>query len=191
MSAPAEYLREEELDHNLIYEVASFPGGHKIFSCQQCGSCSGSCDMAQDMDYTPRKMIEMIRAGMRKEVLGANAQWLCTTCYYCTVRCPRGIEPTEVLYAVKSIGIRDRGVDPNNDSPKFYETFCDTVHKFGRQHEPTLMAIYAFKGNPLRLMGFAPLGIGMLAKGKLGLAPSRVKNVDEVRKLIDRYRNKV
>ena len=39
-------------------------------------------------------------------------------------------------------------------------------------------------------MGFAPLGI-MLAKGKLGLAPSRVKNVDEVRKLIDRYRNKV
>ena len=104
---------------------------------------------------------------------------------------PAGIEPTEVLYAVKSIGIRDRGVDPNNDSPKFYETFCDTVHKFGRQHEPTLMAIYAFKGNPLRLMGFAPLGIGMLAKGKLGLAPSRVKNVDEVRKLIDRYRNKV
>ena len=51
MSAPAEYL-QEELDHNLIYEVASFPGGHKIFSCQQCGSCSGSCDMAQDMDYT-------------------------------------------------------------------------------------------------------------------------------------------
>ena len=82
----------------------------------------------------------MIRAGMRRG--GANAQWLCTTCYYCTVSA-RGIDQRK-SYAVKSIGI-ETGRRSEQRQPKFYETFCDTVHKFGHQHGPTLMAIYAFR----------------------------------------------
>ncbi len=179
-----ELLHEDQVERSFLEEITAYPGGQKIRSCQQCGTCSGSCQMAGEMDYTPRKIIEMVRAGLKREVLTSKAIWQCVSCYACTVRCPRGIMPTELMYALRSIAIQQGYCSSQEDSAVFYNTFCDVLHKYGRIHEPTLMGTFAFKGNPFRLMGMAPLGVGMLFKGKLGLIPSRVANIDEVRKLM-------
>ena len=60
---------ESELDHHFVDEITSIPGGDKLYSCIQCGTCSGMCPLSHHMDYTPRQIIAMIRAGFKREVL--------------------------------------------------------------------------------------------------------------------------
>ena len=43
------------------------------------------------MDVTPRYLWQLIRWGLRDEVVNTRAFWICTQCDACTVRCPRGI----------------------------------------------------------------------------------------------------
>ena len=56
---------ESELDHLFVDEIASIPGGDKLYACIQCGTCSGMCPLSPYMDYTPRQIIAMIRAGLK------------------------------------------------------------------------------------------------------------------------------
>ena len=50
---------------NLLY--ASH--GESLKSCIQCGTCSGTCPVVEFMDQTPRRLIGMINADMKEEVL--------------------------------------------------------------------------------------------------------------------------
>lgn len=44
---------------------------------------------------------------MKEEVLSSKDVWLCTTCYVCYDRCPRKVNPTDVIYALRNIAIRE------------------------------------------------------------------------------------
>jgi len=68
---------EEDLNPRFADEIASFPGGDKLWNCIQCGTCSGVCPLSTYMDYTPRKIVAMIRAGFKGEVLKSHTTWLC------------------------------------------------------------------------------------------------------------------
>ncbi|HYA65065.1 MAG TPA: hypothetical protein VEE84_00140, partial [Burkholderiaceae bacterium] len=50
-------------------------GGELLSLCMQCGACSGSCPIGVQMDYGPRKLFMMIRAGRKEEVLRSNTLW--------------------------------------------------------------------------------------------------------------------
>ena len=39
--------------------------GELLATCIQCGTCSGTCPVADFMDYTPRRLIGMINADMK------------------------------------------------------------------------------------------------------------------------------
>ena len=99
-----------------VDEVAAEPGGEKINECIQCGVCSGSCTTVEWWEYPPRKIIAMIRAGKRDEVLSSSSAFNCVTCYLCTVRCPRGIKPAQLMHAVESIAEREGYKTKNPDS---------------------------------------------------------------------------
>ena len=62
---------EAEVDPKFVEEIASIPAGQRLFDCIQCGTCSGTCPVSHYMDQTPRKIIAMIRAGFRQEVLAS------------------------------------------------------------------------------------------------------------------------
>jgi Fe-S oxidoreductase len=49
------------------------------------------------MDYPPRRMIAMLRAGRIEEVFRSDGLLACVACYACMAKCPRGIRLTEVL----------------------------------------------------------------------------------------------
>ena len=70
---------------DFINEVCSIPGGEAIRSCIQCGICTGSCPTADKWDFPPRRVIAMVRAGLREELLSSNSMWFCASCYTCTV----------------------------------------------------------------------------------------------------------
>jgi len=73
------------------------PEGKEIFTCLQCGVCAGTCPYGEVMDYPPRRMIAMMRAGMLEKVFTSDGLLACVACYACMAKCPRGIRLTEVL----------------------------------------------------------------------------------------------
>jgi heterodisulfide reductase subunit C len=53
-------------------------------------------------------------------------------------------------------------------SPLFYQTFMDTVRRYGRVREAELMSRYFLSvRNPAVPMKFMPLGLKLMMKGKL------------------------
>ncbi len=96
----------KELHKVFLEDVLAMPGGEKIKQCQQCGTCTGSCPTSHLMDYGPREVIAAFRAGMLDRVVKSNTIWLCTSCYYCTVRCPAGIKITDLMYELKRLAIK-------------------------------------------------------------------------------------
>jgi heterodisulfide reductase subunit C len=79
--------------------------GETVTLCEQCGTCSGSCPMVAEMDITPSQMMRMVQLG-QKGVLESRAMWVCASCFTCTVRCPRGLDPSKVAEALRQIKLR-------------------------------------------------------------------------------------
>jgi heterodisulfide reductase subunit C len=59
------------------------------------------------MDYLPSKIIRMVQMGMR-EALEAKTIWVCTTCFNCEVRCPRGIDIANVMESLRQLVLRQK-----------------------------------------------------------------------------------
>jgi len=81
--------------------------GENVDLCFQCGACSSGCPMTQEMDYLPSKIIRMVQLGL-EEALESNTIWVCTTCFNCEVRCPRGIDIANVMEALRQLVLRNK-----------------------------------------------------------------------------------
>ncbi len=77
--------------------LPQFPEGKELYTCIQCGTCSGTCPYGDVMEYPPRKMIAMLRAGMSEKVFTSDSLLFCVACYACMAKCPRHIPLTEIL----------------------------------------------------------------------------------------------
>ena len=177
MARPTFFQRvkyEKELERDLAAEVVATPGGEKIFSCLQCGTCGSACPLSVYMDYTPRKLIGMVREGFKEEVITSFAIWLCASCYECTVRCPSGIGVTEVMYALKRIAIRE-GIYPRRfPVPVLAKEFLKMLKGSGRTNEFWLVLRVLLKTAPLKLLTSWPLGLRLWQRGRLCLGSTRI-----------------
>jgi len=172
MSVNSEILDLTHADRSLAQRVT--PGRwEKMLSCIQCGTCTASCPAAPAMDLSPRRMWRMVQLGMTEEVLRSKSIWLCSLCYNCHVRCPRGIPLTETITRLKELAI-ERGIVSSPQSGAFYRTFADVMRRYGRMREVEFMARYFLASSPLAALGFARLGLTMLARGKIGLELPRL-----------------
>jgi quinone-modifying oxidoreductase subunit QmoC len=175
---------ESELDRAFVYEIASIPGGNQLFNCIQCGTCSGICPLSQYMDYTPRQIIAMIRAGFKGEVLSSYTTWLCASCYSCSVECPKEIKITDIMYAAKRLAIR-RGVHPKRfPTPVLAGEFFNSVEKSGRNSEGWVLTNLLLKTNPLKLFKQASLGLRLWAKGRLSPRRESIKRTGELHSIL-------
>jgi len=165
--------------------MAATPGMNRLNMCIQCGSCGGSCPSAAEMEHTPRRLFAMIRAGMRDEVLRSNAPWFCVSCYYCTSRCPQQIHITDVMYTLKCMAIA-AGLYRDASLPGFSETFVDYVERYGRSFELGLATRFNLRHHPLSLAAMAPMGMGMLKRGRMGLTPERIQDMPQLTRILER-----
>jgi heterodisulfide reductase subunit C2 len=147
-----------------------------VRACMQCGTCSASCPNAPDMDYTPRQMWRLLLTGFVDEVLESRTFKLCSSCYTCTLRCPRGLSLTDAVHALKQLAAaRERTTRKGSDT-LFYRLFMDNVRRYGRVQETKLMFDYFLgKRDPRLPLAYTPLGLRMLAKGKLHAPSGRHK----------------
>lgn len=175
-----------EEDLSLLNEVSMKTAGvSHLEMCIQCGTCGGSCPVAQDMDHTPRMLFAMLRAGMREEVLRSNTQWICVSCYHCVVRCPQEVHIADVMYTLKSMAVKEK-LYSDSTAPDFSQTFLDMVEMYGRSFEFGLASRHYLKHFPLRLPSMTPMGFGMITKGRMKFTPKKIKNMDQLKTILHR-----
>lgn len=165
----------EERDHTFRDLILKTQIGEKLLTCMQCGICAGSCPVSHEMDYSPRQLVRMVLLGLKKKVLNSNTIWLCTTCFSCSVRCPRGVHPTELMETLKPIAIAE-GI--RNKNTKFDNVFSDVIKKTGRASEFLLISKYSL--TEPGMIKQAPFGLSLFSKGKLPLFPDKMENAREL-----------
>jgi len=131
--------RQAQLDPGFTDElVAAVPGGDRLRECIQCGACSAVCPLSAYMEYTPRRLIAMTRAGMKDDVLSSTSIWVCASCYACTSVCPKEIPITELVYALKRMSVREKMYPRRFSTPTLAREFEGSVDRFGRNTESRL-----------------------------------------------------
>ncbi len=164
--------------------------GEEIKMCMQCGICGGSCPLRHEMDYTPRNIFMMVRNGRRDAVLGSKAITLCTSCYRCKVRCPRGIPVIDVMHGLAHYGIK-KGIIPQKGTAAFGGEFWKMIYRIGRIDEKILPLIYNFKEGLVpgikSTLEMAPMGAQMLLHHRMAILPERkIKGIKAMRKMLDK-----
>jgi len=177
---------------DFLKEVYSVPSGESVRWCIQCGMCSGSCPNAAQMDYPPRKIIALLRAGRRYDVLTSNTMWVCASCYLCTVRCPKDVKVTELMHTLERLstyhGLTSRGTSTSI----MYRAFVDSIKSNGRIHELGMMmkfylsTLLTGKINPLAMIKMLPLALKLLSRGRMVIKPRKIKGIEQVKTIVER-----
>ncbi len=183
--APGVLPRNEfELRQAFLQEVKRIPGGGKLNQCIQCGTCSGSCPVSYAMDFLPREVVALFRAGAIETLLRSRTIWICASCYNCTVRCPAGIKITDLLYALKRIALEQHILPAKFPVYALSESFVKMVRKYGRNHEFGLLRAYFLRTSPWAIFRRLGEGVALWWHGRLRWKPNRIKGLKGLRRMI-------
>ena len=175
----------EDVNPAFPAEIIAKPGGEALRDCIQCGTCGGACPMSVHMDLTPRRLIALTRAGLERDVLESGTPWLCASCYECQVRCPRDIKVTDIMYALKRRAIEQGRYPKRFPIPVLARAFHDMVASNGRNSESWVVVEMMLRSNPLGLLKMAPLGLKLLATGRMVFTRERIEKVEQLKKVLD------
>ncbi len=176
--------READLDKDFGKRIAKLAHGEKLYGCIQCGNCSSTCPLSPYMDYTPRKIIAMVKAGFRDDVLSNRTIWLCASCYSCTVECPKGIKITDIMYALKREAILNKIYPKRFTIPAMSRSFYDTVKHNGRSNEVALLMKYYLRTNIFSALSYVGVGLKLFRTGRLVIFEKKMKRIHEFKKML-------
>jgi heterodisulfide reductase subunit C len=175
---------EKDLDKGFAAKVAKMAHGEKFLTCIQCGTCSATCPVSHFMDFTPRRIIAMVREGFREEVLRSFTIWLCASCYSCTADCPREIKITDVMYALKQMALHEKVYPKRFPIPVLQEVFFNYVKQNGRNNEGRLMLTVAFKTNPFKFLSLTKMGLKLWLAGRIPLTGHTIRDKEGLGRLL-------
>ncbi|ADK84355.1 putative heterodisulfide reductase, C subunit [Desulfarculus baarsii DSM 2075] len=173
---------------NEVYEKVDC--GSEIKQCMQCGVCGATCPLRDQMVYGPRQLWMLIRAGRREQVLNCPDIMLCTSCYTCKVRCPRGVRVIDVMHGLANYAIK-QGIMPREETVKFGRVFWKSIYKKGRVDETAVGQGYALADGLVKGikngLEMAPMGLAMVTHKRMGLLPVRaIKGIKDLQKMLDK-----
>jgi heterodisulfide reductase subunit C len=176
---------EARLDRGFAAEIAAeVPDGDRLRGCIQCGTCAGTCPMSPYMDFTPRRIIGMIREGDRDDAVHAITPWVCASCYSCTVQCPKQIPITGIMHALRRIALREKAYPKRCPIPVMEREFVDMVEKRGRSTESWLAVRMYLKTDPMQLVKHAWVGQRLMRRGRMGLGLDSIRDRAQLRDLL-------
>ena len=171
---------EQFFDRGFAHKVSETPWGKDLFDCIQCGACTGICPTSIYMDYAPRRIVAMVREGMKEDVLKSFTIWLCSSCYACTVNCPQKIKITDIMYGLKRMAIEEGYYPKKFPIPVLAKSFFDMAKTNGRTTEFILASKLMFKTGLGKCFSYLPIGLDLMRTGRMSLKTERIS--DEGRK---------
>ncbi|MCP4716820.1 MAG: heterodisulfide reductase [Deltaproteobacteria bacterium] len=98
-------LSRKKLSSNFVKKVEEI-SGQNLRSCYQCGKCSAGCPLVHAMDLLPNQIIRLVQLGLEEEIEKSKSIWLCGSCVTCGVRCPRGVDLSKIMEALRQLTLR-------------------------------------------------------------------------------------
>ncbi len=177
---------QREADPAWSERIRRLPGCERISSCIQCGTCSGTCPLAIYMDYTPRRIIQLVREGFREDVLASKTIWLCASCYACTVECPQQVKITDVMYSLKREAIQEEKYPKRFPIPALARAFYDIVKRRGRNSEIPVVLRMALRSNPFILLTMVRSGWDLFRAGRISLKSEKIQGARQLERALSK-----
>jgi heterodisulfide reductase subunit C len=159
--------------------------GTNLYSCYHCGSCANGCPFIQAMDYPPNVVLRLLQYGMRQEVLQCGTIWICVGCHTCSSQCPMAIDMAAIMETLRHKAVEEGVAIARPDILDFHEDVLQSLERHGRAHKLGIMLRH--KVRTRRWFRDMDLGLKLLAKRKLDLRASRIKNTGEIKSLFQCY----
>ncbi|MDD5748209.1 MAG: (Fe-S)-binding protein [Actinomycetota bacterium] len=94
-------------------EQGTFVQKYDLLGCIQCGRCTGGCPVTSRTELNVRRIVyESIDDEKLEDLSNKPEIWDCTTCNTCAIRCPKGLEPFEVLIGLRSMKAEEGDIEP-------------------------------------------------------------------------------
>jgi heterodisulfide reductase subunit C len=124
---PVEHRKPATVNPSFKHQVLREPGGESLKMCFQCGTCTAGCILAHYSDEYegPRKIIRMAQLGLVEDLLSSRELWVCSKCHSCTEVCPQGVNPADILNAVRRIAAKEE------HTPRTYRQTAETLLEDG------------------------------------------------------------
>jgi len=169
-----------ETSGNFAKEVEAMSHAN-LSRCWHCLACSGGCPFAEDMEYLPNAVIRMIQFGLKEKVLKSNTIWLCVGCNTCSMECPNSVDMAAIMDALRQMALLEQSDIAEPGILSFHRAVIHSIFRHGRTHKLEIMMKYKFSEKDL--FSDIDLGMKMLAKRKLDLLPSKVKDKKSIKSL--------
>ncbi len=106
-------VTKNDLQREFKFEVIAMPGGEVASRCFDCGTCAGVCPVSEaESAFDPRRIIHMIRMGLKDRLLGSEAIWYCSNCDTCAFVCPQEVQFSTVVRVLREMAVKEGYVDP-------------------------------------------------------------------------------
>jgi heterodisulfide reductase subunit C len=137
------------------------------------------------MDYTPRRIIHLVREGFRTDALRSQTIWLCASCDSCLVHCPHKINLTYLMYSLKREAIREGLYPAHFPIPVLAREFYEMVRRHGRGTDLWLVLRVALRSSPLILLSMARTGWDLFRTGRVFIRPAGIRRVKELQRALE------
>ncbi len=154
--------------------------GVNFFRCFQCQMCHNGCPFVPVMDYAPNQLIRLLQLNKIEDALNSSTIWICVGCNACVSYCPMKIDIPAIMTTLRSIVIEENIVPKEPDILEFHRLILSSIKKYGRVHELEVMLGFKFKKR--KIFEDILLGLQMLAKKKLNIHPSKIKEIKKIEK---------
>jgi len=153
--------------------------GTDFNQCYHCQSCACGCPFSEAMDYLPNQVIRLVQIGCKAQALQCSSIWICVGCNTCSIQCPNGVDISAVTHTLSQMAIEEDVTIAEPDILNFHQQVLNSIERHGRTHKTEIMLRYKLKKRDW----FSDMGVGMkmFAKGKLGIFPHRVKQLQDIK----------
>jgi heterodisulfide reductase subunit C len=165
--------------------------GVNVNRCYQCGKCTAGCQLADEMDFSPSRVMRMLQTRdeeLLQQLLNSKSIWLCVSCQNCVERCPMSIDIPQIMDYLREKSAVEHRINPRSrDIIAFHRAFLDSIKYTGRLYEIGLIAGY--KARTFHLTQDVKLAPKMYVKGKLPLLPEMIKGTINIKGIFSKTKN--
>lgn len=165
----------------------------RLCDCYQCGKCTAGCPRADVMDLPPTRMMRAAQLGEIEDAAKADSIWRCLSCLTCSARCPKSVNVSGVVDALRQISIETNSTSPSSAKiVGFQKAFLRNVRRNGRTNEVEMASDFEIRYffrrfDVMNALNTAALGPKMIARGKMHFTiGSPVKDKALVKRIFDK-----